>query len=140
MMRWTILPLLALLVGCGPETRSYNVTVQNNATEPMTLWLTKSGSPLEKNWISPEDLAVLRMDKGSKLPGTVIPVGERRGIGPIAGKFAGGSQAVLRVYRGQRKFDELLSMNADSPNRTDVQLVPGNNEILIDARGVATRK
>ena len=137
MKRWSFLLGLVMLVGCGPESRSYNVTVENRSPEPMTLWLTKNGSPLEKQWASPEDIAVLRLNKGETVPGTVLPSGERRGIGPVEGKFGGNASAVLRVYRGQQKFDQLLSTNKGSPNRQDVTLTPGDNTIIIGADGVA---
>ncbi|HEY0007930.1 MAG TPA: hypothetical protein VGB55_04315 [Tepidisphaeraceae bacterium] len=132
---WMSLALLSLIIGCGPETRSYRVNVNNQSLEPMTLWLAKEGGPLEMTWLSPEDIAVMRVDKGTAITGVTVPPGKSATMGPINGKFEGGANAVLRVYRGQRKFDELLSIGADSPNRTDLPLQPGDNQFVIGPDG-----
>lgn len=132
--------LLALMTGCGPSTRTYSVTVQNQAAVPMTVWLTKDGGPIEPDWASPEELAMYGKVKDASVPGVVIPPGKTGVMDERKGKFDGGTNAVLRVYRGQRLFNDILATRRDSPERTDVRLEPGANTIIIDATGTPTRK
>jgi hypothetical protein len=135
-------PLLAaalLIVGCGPATRSYTISVKNDSPEPMTVWLTKDGPPIEAKWLSPEQIAVMGKSKDDPISGVVIPPGKTGEMGPIDGRFEPGANAVLRVYRGQKLFNDLLAISAGSPGRTDLRLAPGTNAIVIDAGGNALR-
>ncbi len=129
-----------MLVGCGTSTRSYSIVVENGGLEPVTVWLTKDGPPAEASWLSPEQIAVAGLDKKVPLNFTPIPAGKTAELKPVEGRFQPRTNAVLRVYRGQRQFNDLLSIGSDSPNRTDVKLQPGANEIIIDKNGVASRK
>jgi hypothetical protein len=138
-MRLIALLILALLVvGCGPTSRTYSVSIDNQASEPYLVWLTKSGPPVEQAWMSPEQVAVYGLDKGTKVPGAVVAPGKTISRSNVTGKFDGRSEAILRVYRGERKFAELLAIQSDSPNRTDLVLSPGQNNILIDKAGKAS--
>ena len=50
---------LFLCVGCSNvETRSYDITLKNDSTKPVIVWLTKNGPAYEKGWKSPEDYAI----------------------------------------------------------------------------------
>lgn len=137
-----LLPLLALaiLTGCGPSTRSYSVTVENRAQIPMTVWLTKDGGPLERDWASPEELATYGTSKDTPITGVVIPPGKTGVMDERTGKFDRGASAVLRVYRGQKLFNDMLATGRGSPDRTDLPLEPGPNTVIIDLSGKPTRK
>jgi hypothetical protein len=138
-----IAAFVLLVIGCGPSSssHSYTVTIQNQSKTPMTCWLTKNGPPAEVEWLSPEQIAVNGQPRGAQLwaivvkPGTTIDTPRA-----VKGTFYEGVSAVMRVYRGEMKFNELLAISQDSPNRTDIKLSPGPNTILIDPYGNATKK
>ncbi|HEX8322317.1 MAG TPA: hypothetical protein VF595_00265 [Tepidisphaeraceae bacterium] len=137
-------PLFALallaLVGCGPSTRQYNVVVRNDSPEPMTVVLTKDGPPMEPRWLPPEDFAAMRQAPAElRVNGIVIPPGKTVDQAR-EGKFNGGTRAMLRVYRGEQNLESMLGISPSSPNRTDIPLAPGHNEILIDRLGKAARQ
>lgn len=133
------LSLLALLlalpaIGCT-TTRSYDVTVRNDYTEPMTIWLTKDGPPMETTWLPPEDIAMMRKwPAGVRLKGVVLQPGKTGDL-KATGKFDSGVNAVLRVYRGHRELDELFAISRGSPNRTDILLPEGRSSWVINRRG-----
>jgi hypothetical protein len=128
----SILSLLVLLVGCEQgQKRTYDVTVKNQSAMPVTIWLTKNGPPWEDGWKSPEDLAIESPKVDEKIGGVIVPPGRTAVTGKRTGTFAPKVDAILRVYHGQKLFDDLLAIHADSPNRTDVVLDPGVNEIII---------
>ncbi len=138
-MRYGLIILFLMLIGCGPSMRSYTITVHNQAPEPMTVWLTKDGAPAELGWLSPEQLVMNDMVK-SQITGVVIPSGRTATMTEQTGHFDSGVNAVLRVYRGKQLFNNLLANSSDSPNRTDVILKPGPNQVMIDPEGKSTRK
>jgi hypothetical protein len=141
MQRLCLLGLSLLAVGCGSSTRSYSVSVKNDSLEPMTVWLTKDGPPVEQNWLAPEQIAQAgAYNREFPLAGVVIPPGRSGEMGPLQGSFDHGSNAVLRIYRGPLKFNEILATGSDSPNRTDVKLAPGDNQIVIDRSGKPTQR
>jgi len=140
MLRKLLLLCGLMILGCGSSTQSYSVMVKNDGMEPMTVWLTKDGPPAEVNWLSPEQIAVSGKVKDSPISGVVIPPGKTGDLGPIEGRFDSRSSAVLRIYRGQKLFDEMLAMSRGSPNRTDLKLSPGANIIVIDKSGSANKK
>ena len=132
--------LVLLLVGCGGKTQTYDVSVSNDTQAPITVWLTKDGGPYEKHWRSPEDLA-MESPGGAKIAGVKIPAGQSAATGPVKGKFAPGSGAILRVYAGDYDFSDLLAVSRGSPNRADVPLYPGANRLSVtrDAKGVVVK-
>lgn len=129
-----------LVVGCGPKLQSYSIVVKNESTTPMTVWLTKDGPPPEAGWLSPEQIAMTGRKSDDPISGVVIPPGKTAEIPSISGRFASGTQAVLRVYYGQKLFNDLLASGSGSASRTDVRLTPGQNQILIDSSGVVRRQ
>ncbi|MBC7783640.1 MAG: hypothetical protein H7144_07350 [Burkholderiales bacterium] len=131
--------MFTALVGCIPTTRTYSVSVRNDAAEPMTVWLTKDGPPAEAGWLSPEQIVINGMVKSMPI-GAVVPAGKTADMVPVDGKFHSGTNAVLRVYRGQKLFDNLLAIGSGSPNRTDVMLEPGENLIVVDKTGKSHRQ
>ena len=141
LLRLGLLPTVMLVaIGCGPTTRTYSVTVKNDYSEPMTVWITKNGPPMETAWLPPEDIAMMRsLPQGVKLKGLILLPGET-GDTTATGKFNSGVSAVLRVYRGQKTLQELFGISQDSPNRTDIELAPGDNRFVIDRTGTTVRQ
>jgi hypothetical protein len=138
-MKIAALSLLFLIVGCeSVQTRSYDVSLKNDSIKPVTIWLTKNGPEFEEGWKSPEDLAIESPRMNEKLAGVVVPPGKTAMTGNVTGHFAPHVDAILRVYLGQKTFDELLAVNRQSLDRTDVVLRPGVNRILVkdDGSGV----
>ena len=133
-MRFIWLVLVMLVVGCSGPTQTYSVVVRNELTQPITIWLTKSGPPAEANWLSPEQIAVGEGPTGGRMAGTAVPSGKTAETAKISGKFPGGTSAILRVYVGQHTLDELLAMSRGNSNRLDVPLAPGESNLIVRER------
>ncbi len=131
---WVLIGLL-LVGGCASyEKFDFDVSVKNNTDQPLTLWLTKDGPPAEAGWRSPESYAQRPGSLDDKIPGIVVPPGKTAYTGPIAGHFAPQTRAWLRVYLGQMKLDRLLAVSRENPARTDVALIRGRNDWVVEAR------
>lgn len=136
-MRILLLSILAIVTGCAPtmEKRTYDVTVKNESTKSVTIWLTKDGPAWEPGWKSPEDLAIEQRNFDEKISGVIIPPGKAAGTGSVAGMFAPETRAILRIYMGERKFTDLLAMSSGSPDRIDSVLNMGVNVLTISDNG-----
>ena len=134
--RIALLSLVGLLAGCGGRSQSYRVIVHNESPRSVTVWLTKSGPPDEPGWKSPETIAIENLGSDEPVAGVIIPPGKTGETKSVRGRFPAGVDAILRVYLGQLGFDDLLAISRDSPNRIDVVLTPGTNELTVrDRRG-----
>ena len=138
-----ITPLLSvvglLLVGCSDvQRRTYNVSVRNESDTPVTVWLTKDSSIYEREWRSPEDLAIESRDAGEAIAGNVVRPGETQSAN-VAGQFHPRDTAVLRIYYGQHNFSDLLAISSGSPDRKEYELEPGHNSFTIRSDGAALR-
>jgi hypothetical protein len=131
----SVLACLSLCaIGCGPEARTYEVSVRNDTSGPVTIWLYKDGGPGEEGWKSPEDLAIDSPKANEPIGGRTIGPHIVATAGPVTGHFDSDSNAVLRVYRGSHPFNELLAINGDSGDRIDTKLFPSQNNYLIQDR------
>ncbi len=134
------LTVLLGLIGCSGPTKSYSVAVRNDVDQPITVWLTKSGPPVEAAWLSPEQLATYENPRGEKIAGRAVPPGKVAETGEQKGKFPAGTDAVLRVYLGQHTLDELLatgsrdSRGSRNPNRVDVTLPLGRSNLIVQQK------
>jgi hypothetical protein len=134
--------LLALVgAGCAPaQTRTFDVTVRNQTPGPLTLSLAKDGPPYEPAWATPEDIAKespkMRED-WKQTPGGIsaLPAGRVADVRGLKGQFDSGTHAYLRVYNGELNISEMLARSPGSPDRVDVPLEPGRNEITIVLEG-----
>lgn len=135
------LALLASAGGCSQtQTRTFDVTVRNQTPGPLTLSLAKDGPPYEPAWATPEDVATesprLREDWRRTQGGMkAVPAGRLAEVRGLTGKFESGTRAYLRVYAGELSISEMLSKSPGSPDRVDIPLVPGANEITIVIEG-----
>ena len=126
--------LCLLMAGCHTyETRRYDVTVHNRTAEPITIWLTKDGPPYEAAWLSPEDLAIEspRQNESREIGGVILQPGKSASA-LRAGRFETATRAILRVYDGAVRFNDLLAISRENPARVDVALRPGNNEYSVE--------
>lgn len=123
---------VTLLAGCSSTTqRVYDISVRNETDRPVTLWLTKDGPPAQREWRSPEQLAIQAPGHEERIGGTVVPPGKTAYTGPIEGLFRPGAHAWLRIYDGQFKsFSDLLAVSPNS-GRVDHVLDPGKNELIV---------
>ena len=53
----------------------------------------------------------------------------------LKGQFDSGTHAYLRVYNGELNISEMLAKGPGSPDRVDIPLEPGRNEITIVFEG-----
>ncbi|HVT88586.1 MAG TPA: hypothetical protein VHD56_07025 [Tepidisphaeraceae bacterium] len=124
------------------QRRTYDVLVKNDSAKPVTIWLTKDGPAWENGWKSPEDLAIESPKMDERISGVIVPPGKTASTGQVSGEFAPSTQAILRVYLGQRLIHELLAMDRGTHDRIDVTLKPGSNSLLVtdDGSGIKVEK
>src|SRR5690348_1282076 len=108
-----LLLVLGAATGCQSDfkTRTYSVTVANDSSSPVTVWLTKDGPAYEPGWLSPEDTAYEARGAGESVAGVVVPPGKTASVGPVHGEFASMTNAMLRVYLGQHNLSDLLAIS-----------------------------
>lgn len=125
----TALPLLCLLVGCA-STRSYDVNLKNQTDGWLTIGLVKEGGPMQPDWRPPE-VALSSQQKPSAVFWQQVPPGKEADTGAIKGRFFRNSQAILRVYDGKLGLEGIMAISRGQPNRVDIALHPGMNQIAI---------
>ena len=86
--------LVSIAVGCTP-TRTYDVSVENQTPDTVTLWLTKDGPPAEKGWWTTEQFVAQPADTPS--PGVQLPSGRTADTGKRKGKFPESTNAILLI-------------------------------------------
>jgi hypothetical protein len=137
-----VVSLAALIAGCASDKKPYQVTVENRFDRPVTVWLTQSHESRDAQWMSPETMAIHSPRMRDSANRVVVPPGKTASTSELKARLASDTDAVLRIYIGERSFDELLAMSRDNPNRFDVVLKPGRNELVLreeDGRLVADR-
>jgi hypothetical protein len=131
-MKWmSVVALFAVvLVGCSsspsaPPTKSFSVEVHNQSDRPVTLWLTKDGPPAEEGWLTPEK--VIESTDKLKYDLAFVPAGKTGFTDSITGVFPKGTNAVLRVYEGEKEVFDL----AKATTHVDAVLKPGSNRFSV---------
>jgi hypothetical protein len=128
--------LAAGIAGCAKDTKyDYSVVVDNQSDRAVTVWLTTNRPINNTQWMSPEEVAIISPSIAMPANRVVIPPGGTGSTGPIKGKFPPNVEAVLRIYVGERSFDELLAMSRGNPNRVDLRLPVGANPVTISQQG-----
>ena len=122
--------LVATAVGCAPKA-TFQLTITNGTDRPVTVGVVKDGPPYEPAFATPEDLAMEFPMATPPRWGRVIPPGRTIDSPPLTGTFPRGTTASLRVYGGEGTSAELLATSSQSPDRLDVLLFPGLNEIVV---------
>ena len=131
-MKWiACLMLTVVAAGCG-SSKSYQVEVKNQTSQPVTLWLTKDGPPKEEGWFSPEELGAMPENARPGYDLAIVPPGRTGETAKISGEFPKGTNAVLRVYEGQKELFHLLEdAKAGRSERADQVLKPGMNRLSV---------
>jgi hypothetical protein len=124
-----MLACVLMMLGCA-RTVTYDVTVKNDLQQPVMIWLTKTGEPIERPWLSPEQIAIGTRPGSERLAGAVLQPGKTAHSTQKA-QLSGDAAAVLRVYLGQHKLSELLAISRGSSDRFDVNLEPGHNSFIV---------
>jgi hypothetical protein len=135
LLTWLV-ALTMVAGGCSnAKTREYELYVHNQTSQPISLWLTKDGPPIEAGWRTPEDLAIEMLDT-ERFPGRLVPPGDVATHAPVKGEFGPRTNAVLRVYSGATTVSQILATGRRDPNRLDIVLRPGMNRLAVtDADG-----
>lgn len=125
------------LVGCASSARqTFDVSVKNESSKPITVWLTKDGPPYEPRWASPEELATERPGGSDQYLGVIVPPNKTGSTGPVDARLDAGTRAWLRVYADAEEFSDLLALSRGSPRRLDLPLQPGENHfVVVDKNG-----
>ena len=131
-----LLMVLAVQGGCKQyATATFQVTVTNSTPQPLSVGLVKNGPPFESEWAAPHEIAIALPDSGGRRWGELVPPGKSATLGPMSGKFDREVSAILRAYRGNPTIDDLLAVPAESADRVDIYLQPGQSAHVIRADG-----
>ena len=131
-----LLLFVASLVGCqSAEKRTYDLIVRNATEAPIVVWLTKDGPPFEKDWLSPEDIAIESPKSPDRLGGVAVDPGKTAVSGARTGRFAKSTLAVLRIYDSPTSISDILSTSRNSSRRVDVYLDPGRTRLVVRREG-----
>lgn len=135
-VRFAAAALLIAAAGTGcrsSNTEQYSIELTNSRSEPITVWLTKTGERASQpDWLAPEDLSTSRAASVEKINGAIIPPNKTGSLGPIRGEFGWEDRAVLRIYAGSVSFDQMLATPEDSGTlRLDVVLDEGVNRLVV---------
>lgn len=121
-----------MATGCATRS-TYDVTVTNRLSGPITVWMTKAkpagNGQYERGWMPPEAAAVGTVGPATELGGVAVEPGETAHAN-VTGTIAGDDVAVLRVYRAV-DLNAILALSHGSPDRLDIPLDPGNTDIDI---------
>ena len=127
-----LLFLILLATGCARSV-SFDISVKNTTTDPLTMGTVKYGSPLESTWASPEDIAIGSPGRPDARWGVVVAPGDLASL-HITGHFAGGAAAFLRIYTGDLNLSHLLATSQRNPGRVDLPLYSGVNSFVVRVR------
>jgi hypothetical protein len=129
---------LLCFTGCANyETRSYEITVKNESSKPIVLWLTKNGPAYEDGWLSPEDLALKTKTTDEPYGFQTVPPGKTAFTdkSKATGHFASGVSAIMRIYVGQLTLNQILAISHGQPDRLEIPLTPGSNSFVVKDLG-----
>lgn len=139
-----IVACVALLLagGCASyRTETFDIEVVNGTNKDVAIGLAKAASggppsPYEPLWATPEDKAWEAPSANEKSNMALLAPGKDASLLGVKGQFDDRTRAVFRGYWGATRISELLARSHGSPDRVDVDLVPGRNVIrLIDQNG-----
>jgi hypothetical protein len=133
---FVLFSLVGICGGCATQ-QTYDVTVTNRLSEPITVWMTKArpakGGTYETGWMPPEVAAVGNVDPAQPLGGVPVEPGQTAHT-TLTGTFSGDDLAVLRVYDSV-DMNMILAMNPGNADRLDLPLDPGKTDIDVVKRG-----
>jgi hypothetical protein len=110
---------------------TFDVSVQNQSSQPIHVGLAKDGPPLEDDWWSPEEFATFHSKHPDAMWGQTVLPGQTATIPTIEGHFNDGVHGYLRVYAGDCSMSDMLAISRHSPNRLDLPLAEGSNRFVV---------
>ena len=114
---------------------AYQVELKNQTSQPVTLWLTKDGPPAQEGWLSPEQLAAMPPDAQPRYDLAIVPPGRTATTEKMSGEFPKGTNAVLRVYEGEKELFHIVEdAKAGKEQRVDQVLKRGMNRFTLVER------
>ncbi len=140
------LPMVLLvgmtIVGCNTKTYQYSLTVKNNSNEPLMVGFAKDGPPFEDYWATPEQISRIETRNDIHAWGVPVAPGKTAEVKEIKATLERTTTAYVRVYATTPTLPGMLSISVGSPNRLDIPLQPGANDLDVkreDGRLVYTR-
>jgi len=137
-LRRATLPLLATTVlivsvvgGCQEKKFSYSLTLRNASTEPLMVGFAKEGPPFEDAWATPEQVARIPTRPDERGWGVPVEAGKTAEVKTVTAKLNPTSIAYVRVYASTPTLEGMLAISTGSPNRADVPLTPGANDLIV---------
>ncbi len=119
------------ITGCTPQ-RAYQVTIVNETPTAITVGICKDTPPYERDLAPVEHWAIESPLDSLPQWGFAIPAGKTGDSPVMKGKFPAGTQAYLRVFRGEPNNAEMMAVSPPSPHRMDILLFPNvHNEIIV---------
>lgn len=134
-----LLPMF-LLSGCSTShVDTFDIEVRNATTQPLLLSLAKDGPPYEPAWATPEDLAIESPKRREQWAGGpqgmgLVPPGKSALVKGLKGTFEKSTRAFLRAYAGDLTISQMLAKSRESPDRVDIALSPGANQIVVSEK------
>jgi hypothetical protein len=132
-----MLPMLGLLVGCySGRVATVTVDVANASDGDVTLWMHKSGPPVETGWRSPGSFAVVApvSPDGSdpaNLPSVVLAPNDVIRLGPRRGTFTPQGLPVLRVFSGRPTLAEMAAVPMRASEAATIELGAGLTRLVV---------
>ena len=137
-LRFATLPLLVMTVliapmmgGCQAKKYTYSLTLRNASTEPLMVGFAKEGPPFEDAWATPEQVARIPARPDERAWGVPVEPGKTAEVKTVTAKLEPTSIAYVRVYASTPTLEGMLAISTGSPNRADVQLLPGANDLIV---------
>jgi hypothetical protein len=124
-----------LLGGCGTKKYTFSIAVKNDSPQPVVVGLAKDGPPYEDNWATPEQIATFPTRPGEHAWGVPVAPGKTAEVKEERAKLDRYGAAYVRIYASDPALSSLLSISNGSPNRLDIQLVPGDNRFIVTREG-----
>jgi hypothetical protein len=131
LIRTALFSVLVLAVSCASQTRTFDIEVHNNSTQPLTLVLAKDAGPKESIWATPEDVSEAGAAGGGQWGIGVVPAGRTASSEKVQGTFPQGTNAYLRIYVGDLTLGDALRVIPGTPQRLDLPLQPGSNQFVV---------
>lgn len=126
--------MISLACAAKGEQRSFSLEVTNKADRPITVGLSKMNGPVEVDWESPEDRALMDPKLTGLGWGVIVPPGRSASIN-VTGEFFSNASGYLRVYNGGLRLSEILAISKGSGNRLDILLQEGQSVFEVRAQG-----
>lgn len=122
---------LLLTVGCQGKTYTYSLSLKNAAAEPIMVGFAKDGPPFEDHWATPEQISRIELRNDVRGWGMPVPPGKTAYVEKEKATLEGSTAAYVRVYATAPTLPGMLAISEGSPNRLDIPLIPGNNDLVV---------